>query len=92
MKFTPAIIKMEKNRELRWLGRFLFPGLFDGEHIFLIQRMSPNKVRFIQKEVFNGILVPLFRKMIDRDTRKGFEAMNTALKRRAEESGYSPGK
>lgn len=85
MKFIPAIIKMEKNRELRWMGRFLFPGLFDGEHIFLIQQMSPGKVRFVHKEVFKGLLVPMFWKTIDRDIRKGLEAMNTALKKLAEE-------
>jgi len=31
-----------------------------------------------------GILVPLLRKRIADDTRRGFEAMNTALKKRAE--------
>ena len=27
----------EPNRELRWLGRVLVPGIFDGEHAFVIE-------------------------------------------------------
>ena len=34
MTFRPRVLKVEPDRELRWLGHFLIPGLFDGEHIF----------------------------------------------------------
>jgi len=37
MTFRPTILKAEPNRELRWLGHLLVPGLFDGEHIFTIE-------------------------------------------------------
>ena len=33
---------------------------------------------------FSGILVPLFKGMLEKDTRPGFEALNAALKQRAE--------
>ena len=38
-------------------------------------------IRFVR----GGILVPLFRVGLDRDTKRGFEEMNGALKARAEE-------
>ena len=41
-------------------------------------------VRFHQWERFGGVLVPFLRKMLDTSTRAGFEAMNAALKARAE--------
>ena len=84
MTFKPTVLKVEPNRELRWLGRLLMPGLFDGEHTFTIESLEANRIRFTQREVFTGLLVPLFARSLDTDTRRGFEEMNLALKERAE--------
>jgi hypothetical protein len=80
----PKIIKLEPLRELRWLGHLFVPGIFDGEHAFIIEALGPGRVRFIQREVFTGLLVPLFSRMLDKDTKRGFREMNMALKMRAE--------
>jgi hypothetical protein len=32
MKFHPVVLAVEPGRELRWKGKLLIPGLFDGEH------------------------------------------------------------
>ena len=84
MTFRPTVLVAEPSRELRWIGRFLMPGIFDGEHRFVIEPLSEGKVRFEHAERFRGILVPLLRRSLDRDTRRGFTEMNTALKERAE--------
>ncbi len=84
MTFRPKVLKAEPKRELRWLGHFLIPGLFDGEHIFTIELLEAGRVRFVQREIFTGILVPLFMRWLGKDTRRGFEEMNQALKLRAE--------
>nr|WP_321352653.1 SRPBCC domain-containing protein [uncultured Methanoregula sp.] len=86
MKFRPVILTAEPGRELRWLGHLLVPGLFDGEHIFKIEPSGPGRVRFIQREIFNGLLVPLFSRGLDTDTQRGFDEMNRALKVRAEQA------
>ena len=86
MTFKPVVLKVEPNRELRWLGRLLIPGLFDGEHIFTIETLQANRIRFTQREVFTGLLVPLFARSLDTDTRRGFQEMNQALKSRAEQA------
>ena len=86
MAFRPTVLKAEPKRELRWLGHLLIPGLFDGEHSFTIEPLEANHVRFVQRERFTGILVPLFAHGLDTDTRRGFEEMNQALKMRAEQS------
>jgi len=82
----PKVVKVEPPRELRWLGHLLVPGLFDGEHAFIIEALGPGRVRFVQREVFTGILVPLFARMLDASTKRGFLEMNQALKSRAERS------
>ena len=84
MVFKPTVLKADVNRELRWLGRLLVPGLFDGEHYFRIETIGEDRVRFIHGEKFSGILVGLFAKSLEEGTLSGFREMNEALKRRAE--------
>ena len=84
MTFRPTVLKAEPNRELRWLGHLLVPHLFDGEHSLTIQPLEEHRVRFVQREVFRGLLVPLFARSLDNNTKRGFEEMNHALKERAE--------
>lgn len=86
MTFKPTVLASKPNEELRWLGHFLFKGLFDGEHIFELYENTDGSTTLVQRELFTGILVPLFSKMLDYNTLKGFEMMNAKLKRIAEES------
>ncbi|MDY0094651.1 MAG: SRPBCC domain-containing protein [Candidatus Vecturithrix sp.] len=84
MTFRPTVLNVEPERELRWIGHLFIPGLFDGEHSFTIETIGENLIRFTQREIFTGFLVPLFTRSLDMGTRRGFEEMNQALKTRAE--------
>lgn len=86
MRFKPKILSYKPKEELRWVGALWIPKLFDGEHSLIIEKIDENKVLFIQKEEFKGLLVPLVSGML-KDTESGFEAMNRALKREAEDEG-----
>ena len=85
MTFKPRVVEMVKERELRWLGRLLLPGLFDGEHSFRLETLPDERVHFIQRECFQGALVPFVWQRMADNTRNGFRQMNAALKKRAEE-------
>ena len=85
MSFQPTVLTVEPGRELRWRGKVLMPGIFDGEHSFTLEPIAAG-CRFHHNETFGGILVPLFRTMLD-STARGFVEMNEALKRRAEARG-----
>ena len=78
--FRPKLLVVDENREIRWLGTFLLPGLFDGEHYFKIIPNSDGTVNLIQGEFFRGVLAYLFMSSILEDTRAGFILMNEALK------------
>ena len=91
MTFRPTVLKAEPNRQLRWLGHLLMPGLFDGEHVFEIEELDEDRVLFTQREIFRGLLVPLLARSLDRDTQRGFEEMNRALRERAETTGQVEG-
>lgn len=80
MTFKPTILICDENKEIRWLGHLFVKGLFDGEHCFQLIDNHDGTITFIQSEKFYGILVPLFRKMLDENTVNGFNAMNEKLK------------
>jgi len=84
MIFKPKVLKVSPNIELRWLGHLIIPGLFDGEHIFEFIDNKNGTTTFIQREIFTGILVPLLKKMLDDNTKRGFELMNMKLKEKCE--------
>lgn len=84
MTFKPRVLAVEVNREFRWKGHLLIPGLFDGEHIFELIDNGNGSITFVQREQFRGIFVPLLKKMLDNNTRRGFEQMNLKLKELAE--------
>jgi hypothetical protein len=80
MTFKPKILRINPEKEFRWLGHLFIKGLFDGEHIFELIVKPDGITTFTQREIFKGILVPLFKNMLDNNTRKGFELMNQQLK------------
>lgn len=84
MTFKPTVLVAEPEREFAWLGHFLIPGIFDGEHRFRLEPLGDNRTRFTQSEQFGGLLVPLLTKDLDTKVHQGFEAMNQALKTRVE--------
>ena len=84
MTIRPRLLAVASGRELRWLGRLLLPGLFDGEHYLQIVPLTTGRVKFIQGEKFSGILVWTAKSGLLANTKKGFAAMNEALKSRAE--------
>lgn len=89
MKFKPKVLVYKENQEIRWKGKFLVKGLFDGEHSFVIIDNGDGTSTFKQEEIFTGILVGMFKKKLDSDTKNGFEEMNKKLKELAEEANIS---
>ena len=86
MTIKPRLLKVEPNRELRWLDHLIIPGLFDGEHFFQIEPTSDGRVRFVQGERFTGVLIPVLSAIgLFRRTLRGFNEMNQALKAQAEQ-------
>lgn len=83
MTFHPMVIAVEEGQRVEWLGRVLLPGVFDGRHSFQLEDMGDGRTRLTQTEAFSGFLVSLTGKTLER-TRTGFEAMNEALRVRAE--------
>ena len=86
LHFEPTVLVAQPNRELRWKGRFVLgvPRLFDGEHYFKLEEKADGVVILHHGEFFSGVLVPLFKRSLNREVSQGFIATNEALKREAE--------
>ncbi len=83
MGFKPRILSYDPNKQLRWKGKFIVKGLFDGERYFILNKNNDGTTTFIQGEIFSGILVGLFGKALEK-TKEGFILMNEAVKNRCE--------
>jgi hypothetical protein len=83
MTFHPKILCVRAAQELRWKGNVLVPGLFDGEHRFLLEKQG-DKTHLIQSEQFTGLLAGRLTQGVIRETSDQMKAMNVALKQRSE--------
>ncbi len=89
MTFRPTVLAVEDGALVRWRGRPGVPGIFDGEHELRLEATADGGTRFVQREVFTGLLVPLARRVLD-DTALGFADMNAGLRDRATSRATGP--
>ena len=80
---SPRVRVARPDHELRWVGRLFLPGLFEGEHSFVLEPTGPTSCRLVQSETFRGALVRVVGRELD-EMADGFDRMNRALKDRAE--------
>ncbi len=73
------ILIVDPNQQLRWLGAL--PGLFSGEHYWILRDRPDGGTDLEQGEVFKGVMVPFIK---PERLRVDYEAMNKAMKARAE--------
>ena len=85
MDFTPTLLQFSPGVELRWLGSFLFRGIFDGEHYFRLTPQADGQTLLEHGEHFRGLLLPVFKAQLLDKTKAGFNAMNEAVLRRLQE-------
>jgi hypothetical protein len=84
MDLRCSVVKVEPKREFSWKFHVILPLLFRGEHIFRVEPIDEHRVRFIDREIFHGLLVPLQAKRLETDGKAGMIAMGEALRRRVE--------
>jgi hypothetical protein len=83
MSMQPRLLVVQPDHELRWKGRLWLPGLFDGEHAFVLTSLENGRTRVDHWERFGGVLLPIARSMVYDATVQSFHALNAALAQRA---------
>ena len=87
----PTVVEVVDGHRLRWRGRVGVRGLFDADHLFIVEPHGDAGSRLVQQEHFSGLLVPFFQRSLDDGTLPAFHAMNAALKDRAERATATRG-
>ena len=87
--FKPKVLDLQPGRLIRWKGRLILPGLFDGRHALSVDPLSDGRARFTTHEEVTGLLLPFLGKVM-RASQKGFEEMAAAVKARAESLQAEP--
>jgi hypothetical protein len=82
--FRATVTHVREPRELRWFGRWAIPGLYSAEHRFGIESLPTGGVRLHNSELYRGAVVPMVQSRLQQIIEPAFNAMNVALKRRAE--------
>ncbi len=88
MTFHPKVLRVQPGRELLWHGFLYAPGLVDVHHSF---RLVPEHggTRLLQSELYTGLLVNRWTEAQIRDTLGAVQALNDAIKQRAEATAAS---
>ena len=81
--FKPTVLDLRPGRLIRWNGRLILPGLFDGRHALSADPLGDGRARFTTHEEVTGILLPFLGKVM-KASQEGFERMAAAVKARAE--------
>ena len=81
--YKPTILDLKHEEKIKWLGNTWIPHLFDSEHSLILKKIDENRILFVQKEKFSGILVPILIGLL-KNTEISFKMMNEALKKEAE--------
>jgi hypothetical protein len=84
--FHPTLLTVHPDHELRWKGYVWSPGIFDGEHRFVLEA-SGNRTHLVQSEQFTGLLAGKMTESIIEKTARDMKTMNDALKIRVESIG-----
>jgi hypothetical protein len=83
--FYYATIKKEiPGQRLVWRSRLYAKELFAGRHVFDIQEVAENKVVLTHQETYTGVLIFFIDPAFFGKVKRGINAMNNALKKRAE--------
>lgn len=83
VSFRTTVTQADRERILCWVGR-LPAGLLEGRHSFSIVPLGPNRVRFVQREVYTGLLVFAYIRVTKGWLRRMYDKMNQELRARAE--------
>jgi hypothetical protein len=85
MDFDCTVTRVAPNREFAWTLHVIHPFLFRGEHTFRIEPIDEQRVRFVDREIFRGFLLPMQAKDLQTNGKAAMVDMGLALKRRVEE-------
>jgi hypothetical protein len=84
-RYMPVVTNLEEPKFFQWRAKMMAEFLFTNDKVFELQQTTSG-TRLIQKEIFNGLLVPLFGSKFSDYVPSMLKSMNEALKVAVEKS------
>lgn len=84
-KYMPVVTNVEEPKSFRWRATMMAGFLFTNDKVFELEEIGSG-TRLIHKELFSGMLVPLFWSKMNKAVMPMLNSMNEALKIKAEKS------
>jgi hypothetical protein len=84
MKFTCKVTEVEPYSKFAWSFHVIHPLIFRGKHIFQIDSIGEHKVKFIDREQFWGLLLPMQARDLQTNGLSAMIDMGEALKKKLE--------
>ncbi len=84
-KYSPIVTKLEEPKFLRWHAVMIAGFLFTNDKVFELEETNSG-TRLIHRELFSGMLVPIFCSKLNQGVIPMLQSMNVALKKLAEKS------
>lgn len=84
-KYNPIITNFEEAKFFRWRGKMMAEFIMTNDKVFELEETGTG-TRLIHKELFSGLLVPLFWSKFEQGVPPMLNSMNDALKTKAENS------
>ncbi len=82
-KYSPIITKLEESKYFRWRAHMIARFIFTNEKVFELEKTATG-TRLIHKELFSGLLAPIFCGQMEKGVPPMLNSMNRALKDLAE--------
>jgi hypothetical protein len=81
--YTSIITALEENKRFNFIGKMMANFIFSADRRIELED-SQGGTLFIQREIYTGLLVPLFWKKLNEQALPMLKSMNKALKKKAE--------
>ena len=83
-KYNPVITELDESKYLRWRAHMLAGFIFTNDKIIRLEQTSSG-TRVIHKELFKGMLAPIFCGQMEEGVPPMLNSMNKALKELVEQ-------
>lgn len=83
-KYSPVMTILDEPKLFRWRATMMAGFVMTNDKVFQLEETSTG-TRLIHKELFSGMMVPLFWSNVEKNVPAMLDSMNEALKEKAEE-------
>jgi len=84
-KYNPVVTIFDEPNSFRWRAKMMAEFVFTNDKVFELEETTVG-TRLVHKELFSGMMVPMFWSSVEKEVPSMLNSMNEALKAKAEKN------